>query len=87
MFRRLGPFSQVFGQFKELLILKLREMIRVLHVVAFPVDFNLLCDRGQQGRVLKPRKNDHFQVFFAVWVLFLKFLCRCRGRIYWNNMK
>ena len=25
-------------------------------------DFNLFCDRGQQGGVLKPTKNDHFQV-------------------------
>ena len=26
----------------------------------------LLCDRGQQGGLLKPTKHDHFQVFLAV---------------------
>ena len=31
-------------------------MIRVPHVVACPMDFNLLCDRGQQGGVLKLQK-------------------------------
>ena len=41
-------------------------MIRVPHAVACPVVFNFLCDRGQQGGVLT--KNDHFQVFLAVWV-------------------
>ena len=38
---------------KEWLILELHEMIRALHVVACPVDFNLLCDLGQQLGVLK----------------------------------
>ena len=34
-------------------MLELHEMIRVLHVVALPMDFNLLCDLGQQLGVLK----------------------------------
>ena len=61
-------------------------MIRVPHVVACPIDFNFLCDQGQQGGVLKPTKNDHFQVLSAVWVLSLKFLGRLRSGIYWNCM-
>ena len=51
--RRLGHFPQVFGQAKEWVILKLHEMIRVLHVVAWPMDYNLLYDQGQQLGVLK----------------------------------
>ena len=33
--------------------LGLHKVIRVAHVVVFPMDFNLLCDRGQQLGVLK----------------------------------
>ena len=87
IFSRLRLFPQVYGQLKEWLILELREMIRVAHVVALPIDFSLLCDRGQQGGLLKPTKNDYFHVFLAFWVLFLKFVSRLRRRIYWNNMK
>ena len=57
-------------------------MIRVPHVVACPMDFNLLCDRGQQGGVLKLTKNGHFQLLSAVWILFLKFLHSLRSGIY-----
>ena len=64
---------------KERLILELRGMIRVLHLVGYPINFNLLCDRDQQGGVLSPTKNDQFQVFLAVWVFFPKFLGRLRG--------
>ena len=46
IFRRLGLFPQVYGQVKEWFILELHEMIRVFHVVVFPIDFKLLCDRG-----------------------------------------
>ena len=46
----------------------------VSYVVPSSMNFNLLCDRGQQGGVLKPIKNDHFQVFLVVWVLFLMLL-------------
>ena len=53
IFNRFGHFPQVFGQVREWLILKLHEMIRVLHVGAWPMDFNLLCDQGQQPVVLK----------------------------------
>ena len=58
-----GPFPQVFGKVKEQLLLELHEMIRAPHAVAFPMGFNLFCNRGQQEGVLKPTKNDHFQVF------------------------
>ena len=34
------------------------------YVVAFPRTFELLCDQGQQGGVLKLMKNDHFYCFF-----------------------
>ena len=51
-----------------------------LSCVSFCVTvFILLCDRGRQGSVLKRTKNDHFQVFLAVWVFFLRFLGRLRG--------
>ena len=57
-------------------------MIRVLHVVGYPMDFRLLCDQGQQKGVLKPTKNGYFPVLLAVEVLFLKFFSRLRSRIY-----
>ena len=63
-------------------MLEMHEMIRVPHVVTGPMGFNLLCDRGQQGGLLKPRKNDHFQVFLAVCVRFLKFLGRLTSEIH-----
>ena len=73
------PFLQVFGQVKEK---RLHEMIKKLrHEVACPMGFDLLCDRGQQGGVFKPTKNDHFQIFLAVWVLFPKFFGRLRGEL------
>ena len=53
IFSRLAPYPQVFGQVNEWLIVGLHEMIRVPHVVACPMDFNLLWDRGHQGGVLK----------------------------------
>ena len=34
------------------------------------------------GRSAKTYENGHFQIFFAVWVLFLKFLCRLRSGLY-----
>ena len=43
----------VFLAVLEQLILELREMIIVLHVVAFPIDFNLFCVLGQELGVLK----------------------------------
>ena len=65
-FSRFGSYHQVFGQVKEWLIVAFCEMIKVPHVIAYPKDFNLLCDRDQQGGVLKPMENDHFQVFLSV---------------------
>ena len=69
-----GPFPQVFRQVKEWLILELHEVIRVLSVVACPIDFNLLCDRSPEGGVLKLMKIDHFLVLLTVRVLFSKLL-------------
>ena len=43
----LDPFPYVFWAY-ESLILELHEMIRVLHVVALPMDFNLLCFLGRE---------------------------------------
>ena len=68
IFRQLGSFLRIFGKGKELLILELHEMIKVLHAVVCPMDFNLICDRGQQGRTLKPVKNHHLLVVLAFWV-------------------
>ena len=87
IFNHLCPFPQVFRQVKEWLILELHEIIRVLHVVACPIDFSLLCDGVRQERVLKPTKNDHFQALLAASVLFLKFLGRLMSGVYWNCMK
>ena len=64
-FKRLGSFPQVFGQVRESLILELHEMIGVLHIVACPIDFSLLCDRVQHRRVLKLMKNGHFFCIFS----------------------
>ena len=45
--------SHAFGQVREWLILELHGMIRVVHAVACPMDFNLFCDLGQHLGVLK----------------------------------
>ena len=66
VFSRLVSYPQVSAQVKKWLILGLREMIRVPHVVSCPIDLNFLCDQGQEGGVLNPTKNDHFQVFLAI---------------------
>ena len=83
---RFGQFPEIFGQVKEWFMLELHGII-VPHVVACLMDFNLFSDRVQQPGVLKPTKNDHFQIFLTVWVLFLKFSGRLRSGIYWNCMK
>ena len=70
-----------------MLILELQEMIKVAHEVACRIGFSLICNRGQQERVLKPTKNDHFQLFLVVWVLFLRILGRLKSGIYWNCIK
>ena len=57
-------------------------MIRVLHVAACPVGFNLICDRFQHGGMLKLVKNDQFLVFLAIWVLFPTLLGRLRSDLY-----
>ena len=67
----MGHFPQVYEQVNEWPILKLHEMIRLLHVVACPVTSILFEDRDWQGEVMK---NDLFLVFLSVWVNFPKFL-------------
>ena len=54
-------------------------MIRVPHAVACPMNFNLLCDQGQQEEVIKIMKNDQF---LAVLVTFPKFLGRLRSSFF-----
>ena len=66
----MGPFVQVFGEMRELLILELYEAIRVRQVVAYPIVIILFYDRDRQEGVFKVTKNDHFLVFLAVWVSF-----------------
>ena len=51
IFIRFGLFPQVFGKVNECYILKLHEMIRVLHAVACPIAFILFDGRYWQGRV------------------------------------
>ena len=60
IFSHLGPFSLVFGQVKEWLILELHEMIKTSLVVAFPIVFILFHDRDWQEGVFKVMKNDLF---------------------------
>ena len=62
-------------------------MIRVSPAVVCPMNFNLLCDQGQLGGVLKPTKNDHFRVVLVVWILFLRFLAKLKSGIYCNFIK
>ena len=58
-------------------------MIRALHVVACPivvvvvfVCFCCFMSNVWQRGVFKIMKNNHFLVFLAVWVIFLKLLGR-----------
>ena len=44
IFSSLGLFSQVFMQVRDWLILELHEMIRVPHIVTFPILFILFYD-------------------------------------------
>ena len=74
----LGIFPQIFEQVNEEPILKLREMLRVLHANAYTILFILFYEQDWQGGVLKLIKNDHFSVFLAVWVFLPNFLGRLR---------
>ena len=51
----------------------MQEIVRVSDVAACPMNFNLLCDQGQQGGVLKLLLKDHFLIFLGVWVISLSF--------------
>ena len=76
IFSRLDPFPHVFVQVKGWLILKLHEMIRVAHLVAFLRVFNLLYAQTWQERVFKVTEKNLFLLFLAVWGFFSKFLDR-----------
>ena len=41
-------------------LLELYEMTRVLHILAWPIIFILVCDLGRNRGVLKHTKNDQF---------------------------
>ena len=49
VFTSFDPFPQIFKQVNEWSILKLHEMIRVLHLVASPIVFILFDSRDWQG--------------------------------------
>ena len=51
-------FNQVFSQVRKWLLLKLHEMIKVLHIVASPIVFIFFCYRARHARLLKLMKND-----------------------------
>ena len=70
----MGPFPQVFPQYKELPILKMHEIIRMSDVLACLIVFPLFYKRGSHGGVFKVIKNNHFLVFLAVWGLIPKYL-------------
>ena len=59
---------------KEQLILELQEMIRILHVVPLPIDFNLLCVLGQELGVLKI-------LLFKIFIAFRAFSQTFGGRL------
>ena len=79
IFSHFGLFPKVFEQVNEWPILKVHNIIRVLQVVACPINFNLFYGRHWQGSVFKVMKNDHFLVFLDVLFLFPKFLGRLRS--------
>ena len=85
IFSSWGTFPQVFGQFKEWLMLKLRKIIILSHVVACPIVF--FYEQSCQGIVFKVMKNDDFLVLSAVCVFFPKILGRLRSTLYYSWMK
>ena len=75
IFSRLDPFPHVFVQVKGWLILKLHEMIRVAHLVAFLRVFNLLYAQTYEKLSFFSifcRLARFFQVFvqFKEWLMF-----------------
>ena len=51
MFSRLGPFPHVFGKVKELLTSELYEMVKVLHEVAYQLDFLIEVSREKYSNL------------------------------------
>ena len=62
IFSSLGLFSQVFMQVRDWLILELHEMIRVPHIVTFPILFILFYDWDWQRNVKLYEKWSFFSV-------------------------
>ena len=54
-----------FSKVRRWLILELHEMIRVSHVVTWPVVFILICDLVRHGGLLKLTKNGQFLGIFG----------------------
>ena len=61
---------KAFVQVIKRLILKLYEMISVLHGIAYPIVFILFDEQDCQGGVLKVMKNDQFLVLLDVLLFF-----------------
>ena len=75
VFSRFDLFTQVLGQVKECLKLKFQEMIRVPHVVAWPIAF-LFYEQDWQRGVLVLKIVIFFFVFLPDLVFFPNFLGR-----------
>ena len=72
IFIHFGHFPQVFGQVNKQLILKVHEMVRVLHVVARPILLIFFYGRHSQGALLKLTKNNHIFSIFSRFGNFLQ---------------
>ena len=87
IFRRLGPFSQVFARVKEWNILKQFEIIRVSHLVACPMFFNLLCHLTRQTRACSNlRKKVNFK-YFQTFGSFSQSFWAGKGVAYYGTAK
>ena len=78
--------SKFLGRLKSDL-LDLHEMIRVSHVVGYPIVFILLYDRDKYGGVLELIKNDKFFKFSAVVVSSGFWLCPGTDNTEFHNIQ
>ena len=70
---------QVFGQVNEWTILKLHEMIRMLHVVPYAIVFILFDDYNWQKGVLRLMKYDPFFSIFSKFSPFPQVFGQVKG--------
>ena len=63
VFNRLDHFAHVFRQVKECLILKLHEMVRVLHAITCTIVFFVLSPRLARRSVQTYEKYSFFSIF------------------------